>query len=440
MDAFRIQGGHPLHGAVAVSGAKNAALPIMAAGILAEEPVVLEQAPDVVDVTMMSRVLYGLGVHAGRGPDGRLRLETVDGRCTTAPERWVRRMRASFCVLGPLLARRGVAVVSLPGGCRIGDRPVDLHLTGLRALGAELRIDRGYVIARAKRLRGAHIHLAGPHGPTVTGTANVLSAAVLAEGRTTLTGAALEPEIIDLGRFLIAMGARIRGLGTATLEIDGVARLSGCVHRIIPDRIEAATLLFAAAVAGGRITLTGAQPAHLTRVFDALRRLGVDVWAGGERVTVESRKPLAPGEFIASPYPGLPTDVQAQLTAVLTLAHGRSCVRDQVFPQRFAHLSELRRLGASIRRDGGTSIITGVQQLVGAEVRATDLRASAALVLAGLAAQGETTVHHVHHLDRGYEHLERKLTTLGARIQRLHDIRGARPRRATAAHNRTALL
>jgi len=421
MDAFRIVGGHPLSGTVAASGAKNSALPIMAASILADGPVTLEGVPELIDVDMLSRVLYRLGVHVARGRDSRLRLETVDGRCTTAPHRWVRRMRASFCVLGPLLARRGLAVVSLPGGCRIGDRPIDLHLKGLRALGADLRIDRGYVIAKANRLRGSHVDMLGPSGSTVTGTANVLSAATLAEGRTTITGAALEPEIADLGRFLIAMGARISGLGTSTLEIEGVDRLQGVIHRIIPDRIEAATLLLATAIAGGKTTVTGVQPAHLSSVLEVLQRLGMDLWIGADYVTVERNRPLAPAQFIARPYPGIPTDVQAQMTAVLTLAHGESSVCDQVFPQRFEHLAELRRLGAAVQREGAAARVTGVMHLTGAEVTASDLRASAALVLAGLAARGETVVHRIEHLDRGYERLEQKLTQLGARIQRIRE-------------------
>lgn len=421
MQAFRIHGGTPLAGTVAVSGAKNAALPIMAASILADGPVTLEGVPELGDVAMMSRVLYRLGLHVHRGYDGRLRLETVHPQCTTAPQRWVRRMRASFCVLGSLLARRGKAVVSLPGGCRIGDRPIDLHLSGLAKLGADLHVDRGYIVAKAQHLKGANIHMTGPHGPTVTGTANVLSASVLARGRTVIIGAACEPEVADLCQFLNALGARIEGIGTSTLTIDGVERLDGTLYRIIPDRIEAATLLMAGALAGGRVTVTGARSEHLTSVLYALRRVGVQIWATRDRITIERQRPLTPGDFVALPYPGLPTDVQAQMTALLTRAHGRSCVRDQVFPARFDHLAELRRLGASIKREGSTAIINGVTELVGGEVTATDLRASAALVLAGLAAKGQTLVRHIYHLDRGYERLENKLSALGARIKRTDD-------------------
>ena len=427
MDAFRILGGRPLAGSVAVGGAKNAALPIMAAALLTGDPIVLEGVPEVADVNMMARVLYRLGMHVHRGWDHRLRLETVDARCTTAPHRWVRRMRASFCVLGPLLARRRKAVVALPGGCRIGDRPVDLHLKGLSALGATLRIDRGYVVASAEKLRGTKIDLRGPFGPTVTGTGNILSAAVLAEGVTIIQGAAQEPEIVDLGNMLISMGAKINGLGTSQMEIEGVDSLHGTLHRIMPDRIEAATFLLATTIAGGRTTITGVQPAHLTSVLTAVRSLGADVWVGKDYITLQRSRPLTPADFHALPYPGLPTDLQAPLTAVLTLAHGRSQLTDHVFPERFSHIAELRRLGASIQRHGRTATVQGVPLLAGSEVFADDLRGGAALVLAGLAAQGETLVHRVGHIDRGYERFVEKLTLLGADIQRLHHARPSRP-------------
>jgi UDP-N-acetylglucosamine 1-carboxyvinyltransferase len=327
-------------------------------------------------------------------------------------------MRASFCVLGPLVARRGRAVVSLPGGCNIGTRPVDLHLAGLQALGADIRIERGYVLARARRLRGAEIDLGGPHGPTVTGTANVMRAATVARGTTTIRGAATEPEIVDLGRFLIAAGARIAGLGSQTIEIRGVEQLSGARHRVIGDRIEAATLLISAAITGGTATVVGARADHLTAVLEALAETGIDVHCDAGAITVRASGRLRPIDLIARPYPGIPTDLQAQFMALLTLAEGTSSIRDEVFPERFMHVAELNRLGARIERQGSAAIVHGVSRLSGAAVMASDLRASAALVLAGLAASEETIVRRVYHLDRGYQRLEKKLATLGARIAR----------------------
>ncbi|MGO8690070.1 MAG: UDP-N-acetylglucosamine 1-carboxyvinyltransferase [Thermoguttaceae bacterium] len=414
---FTIRGGLPLHGEVRAAGSKNAALPMMAAAILADEPVTLERVPQLADVQTLARVLESLGMAVTRR-DGTLRLETADPRPVQAPWRLVRRLRASFCVLGPLLARRGRAVVPLPGGCRIGDRPVDLHLKGLAALGADLRLEHGCVVARAKRLVGATIDLRGPHGPTVTGTANVLSAAVLARGKTLLRGAAQEPEIVALGELLNAMGARIGGLGTATLEIQGVSQLGGATCRLIADRIEAATVLLAAAITGGDAAVTGIDPAHLQSVLTLLEATGAKITIDGDRVSLESDGPPRPVDIAAEPYPGVPTDVQAQWTALMSLARGRSMVADRVFPARFQHVAELNRLGASITVGDGAASIRGVDRLSGAGVTASDLRASAALVLAGLAAEGTTTVHRIGHLDRGYERLDLKLRQLGARIER----------------------
>ncbi|HUY88502.1 MAG TPA: UDP-N-acetylglucosamine 1-carboxyvinyltransferase [Pirellulales bacterium] len=418
MDALRIRGGIPLHGEVAVGGSKNAALPIMAASILASEPVWLEGVPQLNDVDTLSLVLGHLGVEVKRQRDGRLKLETVDSRPTRTDYEHVSRMRASFCVLGPLLARRGRAVVSLPGGCQIGDRPVDLHLKGLAALGANIKVEHGYVVAEAQRLVGAHVHLSGSRGPTVTGTANVLSAAVLARGRTTITGAALEPEIVDLGRFLKSLGAKIDGLGTSTLEIEGRCELGGGGYRIIPDRIEAATLLLATAITGGSATIGGAAPEHLGQVLEHLRRAGADVQVDGDRISLSARGRPAPTDIVAQPYPGVPTDLQSQWMAWMALARGRSVIRDQVFGDRFSHVAELKRLGAKIERAGDLAVVSGVERLTGACVMASDLRASAALVLAGLAAEGETVVRRIYHLDRGYERLEGKLRRLQAQIAR----------------------
>jgi len=432
MDVFKITGGVPLHGTVRASGSKNAALPMMAATILTDGPVRLEGVPQVTDVRTLSLVLEQLGVEVTRTADGGLLLETVDPTPVRARYELVRRMRASFCVLGPLLARRGRAVVSLPGGCNIGDRPVDLHLKGLTRLGAELRLEHGYVLARARRLTGTAIDLSGPRGPTVTGTANVMSAAVLARGETTITGAAMEPEIVDLGNFLRAMGARITGLGTSTIWITGVDSLGGTTYRVIPDRIEAATLLLAAAITCGSATVLGVIPEHLTEVLRALRAAGSRIEVGEDLLRITADGPPQRIDITAQPYPGIPSDVQAQFTALLSLADGRSTVSDEVFPNRFLHTAELNRLGARIQRCSSTAIITGVEHLTGAVVTASDLRASAALLLAGLAAEGQTVVRGVRHLDRGYQRLDRKLNQLGARIERVPE---EEPREGLLTHH-----
>ena len=413
-----IQGGQRLQGIVQVSGAKNAALPIMAAALLADEPVCLYRVPCLIDVDTLTSVLRRLGMSVERDGSEKLTLATVNPRRFHTGYAHVRRMRASFCVLGPLLARRRRAVVSLPGGCHIGPRPIDLHLRGLEALGADLRIERGHVFARARRLHGAKIDLAGPCGPTVTGTANVMSAAVLARGVTTITSAAVEPEIVDLGRFLNRCGASIEGLGTTTLTIRGVDQLGGADHQVIPDRIEAATLLMAGAVTGGRVVVAGAKASHMKAVLEELDASGYHLEVDHQSVSLSTGPRVSARDIVARPYPGVPTDVQAQWTALLSLTPGRSRVVDSVFPQRFQHVAELQRLGADVRVDGASAIIRGVPGLQGAPVRATDLRAGAALVLAGLAAQGETTVSGLPHLDRGYEALDRKLARLGADIRR----------------------
>jgi UDP-N-acetylglucosamine 1-carboxyvinyltransferase len=418
MDCLCVIGGIPLAGSVAASGSKNAALPIMAAAILADAPITLSRVPDLADVDTLALLLGHLGVEVKRGGEGALRLATVDSTPTRAPYHLVRRMRASFCVLGPLVARRGRAVVSLPGGCNIGARGVDLHLAGLAALGADIRIEHGYVVAQARRLVGAKLDMRGPCGPSVTGTANVMSAATLARGRTIITSAAGEPEIVDLGQFLIALGANISGLGTETIEVVGVERLHGAEYRVIPDRIEAGTLLIAAAITGGTARVQGVDPRHMTAVLETLAAAGVELECGRDSVTVRSGRRPRPANIVARPYPGIPTDLQAQFMVLLSLAQGRSTVCDRVFPERFMHVAELSRLGARIERRGPTATIDGVRRLSGATVVASDLRASAALVLAGLAARGRTIVRRVDHLDRGYEHLERKLARLGALVER----------------------
>jgi UDP-N-acetylglucosamine 1-carboxyvinyltransferase len=421
MDMFVIRGGRPLSGRAAVGGAKNAALPIMAAALAADGPTVLHAVPHLVDVATLSDLVHTLGVNCTRRDDRALVLEVVDERPVVAHYDLVRRMRAGICVLGPLLARRRRACVSLPGGCNIGDRPIDLHLKGLRALGAEIRVERGYVLAEADRLIGANIFLGGPFGSTVTGTCNVMVAAALAEGTTTIESAACEPEVIDLGNYLNAMGARIAGLGTPFLRIDGVERLQGVEHTVIPDRIEAATLMIAAAVTRGHVELENVRLDQLTSVVEKLREIGVSISQQGETVHVLTDGDLQSADLFALPYPGIPTDVQAQLMALLAGASGMSVVTDKVFPDRFMHAAELVRLGAHIRREGASAIINGVPRLSGASVMASDLRASAALVLAALAADGESVVRRIYHLDRGYERLELKLNRLGADIRRISD-------------------
>jgi UDP-N-acetylglucosamine 1-carboxyvinyltransferase len=432
----------------------------MAAALAADGPSVLYDVPDLVDVATLSELLETLGVNVQRQQDGGLRLEVFDEQRFVADYELVRRMRAGVCVLGPMLARRGKACVSLPGGCNIGDRPIDLHLKGLRALGADIRIERGYVIAEADRLRGADIYLGGAFGSTVTGTANVMSAAALADGVTTIEAAACEPEIVDLGNFLNRMGARITGLGTPFLRIEGVERLIGTEHTVIPDRIEAATLMIAAAATGGHVEVENVIPAHMTAVIEKLREVGVEC---GVSATVDSnhselRTPnstltisvpasLRPADVIALPYPGIPTDVQAQLTALLCGAEGISVVTDKVFPDRFMHAAELVRMGAQIRREGYSAIVSGVSHRSGACVMASDLRASAALVISALAAHGESVIRRIYHLDRGYDRLEAKLNSLGADIRRVKDepanmpaslapaiIDGTRPNAVSAPH------
>ncbi|MBI3465548.1 MAG: UDP-N-acetylglucosamine 1-carboxyvinyltransferase [Planctomycetes bacterium] len=430
MALLRITGGRPLRGEVAVGGSKNAALPIMAASILASEPVELLGVPRLTDVAVLGRLLTQLGLGVDRVGKS-LHIETVDPCRSVAEFRLLRLMRAGFCVLGPLLARRGAARVALPGGCNLGDRPVDLHLRGLAALGADLKIEHGYVVASARRLVGARIDLSGPRGPTVTGTANVLCAAALAQGRTVILGAAREPEIVALGEFLNTLGAQIDGLGSDALEIRGVEQLGGGAYRVIPDRIEAATLLIAAAITGGAVGVTGVNPGHLRSVLQILSETGARIELNGPKITLAGCARPRPVEFSARPYPGVPSDVQSQLMALLTLAPGRSIVRDEVFPERFQNVAELNRLGATIRRQPGRATVFGVDHLTGADVVACDLRSAAALVLAGLAAEGQTTIHRIEHLDRGYDRLEAKLRRLGAAIERVGE-KARVPRRRTA--------
>jgi UDP-N-acetylglucosamine 1-carboxyvinyltransferase len=428
MDMFVVRGGRRLQGSIRVSGAKNSALPIMAASLMAEGPLVLRDVPELVDVNTLASLLRSLGVEVERRADRSLSLTVTDRTPYIADYELVRRMRASICVLGPLLARRGKACVSLPGGCNIGDRPIDLHLKGLQALGADIRVERGYVIARAGCLRGARIFLGGSMGSTVTGTCNVMAAAALADGVTIIESAACEPEVIDFGTVLNAMGARIEGLGTPTLRIEGVEELAGAEHQIIPDRIEATTLLMAGAITGGQICVENVCPTHMSAILDRMAAIGIPMEIDEDpidplrgAIQVSAPNTIRAVEVSALPYPGLPTDVQAQFMALLTLANGISVVTDKVFPDRFMHVPELVRLGASIHREGPSAIINGVAGLRGACVMASDLRASAALVLGALAAEGETVIRRIYHLDRGYELFEQRLNALGADIQRVED-------------------
>ena len=430
MDRLDIIGGVPLAGRVPIGGAKNAALPAMTAALLTDQPVTLAGVPNVGDVRTMAELLGTLGVAIDRDErDSSMTLRVGDDRSATADYQLVRRMRASICVLGPLLAKRGRARVALPGGCQIGHRPVDVHLRALEQLGATIRLERGDIVAETTRLRGAEVSLLGPSGSTATGTCNVLAAASLARGRSVLRDAAREPEVVDFGELLVAMGAQVDGLGTSTLEVAGVESLQGPAqpHAVIPDRIEAATLAMAAGmVDGSRVTLNGLRADHLQSTAERLDAAGLHVEVDrngrdGDAWTVTRRGPLRPVEAFATPYPGLPTDVQAQLAAVLTQADGTSSIGDRVFPERFGYVGELVRLGATMTRTERGVVLTGPSRLVGCDVLASDLRASAALVLAGLAAEGTTRVRRIYHLDRGYDCLERKLSALGANIARVRD-------------------
>lgn len=421
MDKIVIEGGHRLTGVVEISGAKNAALPIMAAAILTDAPVTIRRLPNLTDVHTMAKILSELGMDTQWKDSTTLTLKTKDNTLCTAPYERVREMRGSICVLGPLLAKRKKAVVAMPGGCVIGNRPIDLHIMGLRALGAEIEIEHGNVVARAERLKGAEIFLAGPNGPTVLGTANVMCAATLAEGRTVIKEAACEPEIQDLAHMLNRMGARISGIGTKQLVIEGVKELDGVEHSLIPDRIEAGTYMAAAAITGGSVELRYMRCDHLDAVIDHMQRMNIRITRLPDGCRVEADGPLAALDFSTAPYPGFPTDMQAQLMALLSVARGTSVITEKVYPDRFMHVAELNRLGAHIHVHGASAIVEGVERLTGAKVIASDLRASAALVIAGLVAKGQTEVKRIYHLDRGYERLEEKLRGLGAHITRMPD-------------------
>jgi UDP-N-acetylglucosamine 1-carboxyvinyltransferase len=426
MDKFEIEGGVPLRGEVTVSGAKNAVLPILAATILADGPCTIEGAPVLRDLDTMLRILRELGLDAEQDAGGTIHTEVRDLTRIRAPYELVKQMRASICVLGPLLGRRKRAEVSFPGGCVIGPRPIDLHVAGLQALGADLRLEGGYLIGDGRAMGGREIYLGGAFGPTVTGTANVLMAAVLTSGTTVIEHAACEPEVADLARFLVAMGARIEGIGGPHLVVEGVDRLRGTRHRVVADRIEAGTFMTAAAITHGDVVIKGAEPSHLTAAIATLDRMGVHVERRPDKsIRVRALDRIKPTDLVTLPHPGFPTDLQAQFMATLAVADGNSFVTEKIYPERFIHVAELQRMRAQIRKEGPTAIVQGVDHLSGAPVMASDLRASAALVIAGLAARGTTTVDRVYHIDRGYERIEEKLEALGGRIRRLSEVGAA---------------
>ena len=419
MDSLSIKGGVPLHGEVTISGAKNAVLPIMAATLLTAEACVIRRVPNLSDVAFMGQILTSLGVKVKlQGDTLTLQAAKIKG---IGDYDLIRKMRGSICILGPLLGRLRRASVSLPGGCVIGPRPIDLHLKGLGQLGARISIEGGYVRASAPRLAGGDVFLGGRAGPTVLGTANVMMAAAVAEGVTLIESAACEPEIVDLANFLSSMGARIAGAGSPSITVTGVKELHGTEHQVIPDRIEAATFAIAAAATNGEVTLLDARPDHMHAVLDKLRESGVRVERRGSSLVVRRGGRLKPVDITTLPYAGFPTDVQAQMLVLMTLTPGISIITERIFESRFMHVSELARLGADIAIEGPTAIVKGGRPLSGAPVMASDLRASAALVIAGLVARGSTLVKRIYHLDRGYEKIDDKLKQLGARIERVQE-------------------
>ena len=417
MDKLQIQGGVPLEGEVRISGAKNATLPILAGALLADGPVVVGNVPHLKDVTTTVELLGGMGATVTIDERMRIEVDPTTVRDYSAPYELVKTMRASILVLGPLVARYGRADVSLPGGCAIGARPVNIHVAGLQALGADITIDGGYIRARATRLRGARLVL---DTVTVTGTENLMMAATLAEGETVIENAAREPEVVDLANFLMSMGAKIRGAGTDTIVVEGVERLSGTNYEVLPDRIESGTYLVAGAITGGHVRIKNTRPDHLDAVLMKLQEAGATVGVGENWVEVDmrGRRPRAV-DVRTAPYPAFPTDMQAQFAALNTVAQGVGTIIETIFENRFMHMLEMRRLGAEIRLEGNTAIIHGVTRLKAAPVMATDLRASASLVLAGLVAEGRTEVERIYHIDRGYEAIEEKLAQLGAQIRRV---------------------
>ena len=420
MDAFEIEGPVRLEGEISVNGSKNSALPILAAMILAPGRSVIRRVPDLADIAVLRQLLESLGAKVERS-NGDVTIDTSVIDRPVGEYDILRKMRAGICILGPLVARCGQARVSMPGGCAIGDRPVDIHLRGLRELGAQIHLENGYIVARAPAggLRGKQIFLGGPFGSTVLGTDNVMMAATLAKGRTVIESAACEPEVADLANCLNAMGARISGIGSPRLVIDGVSELRPVEYAVIGDRIEAGTFMVAAGLTGGWLRVRNCRLDDMVAVADRLVGIGVSVEPTEDGCVVSREGVLKPADITTQPYPGFPTDLQAQFMVMLALAHGNSVITEKIFPDRFMHVAELNRMAANIRKEGASAIIAGVERLVAAPVMASDLRASAALVLAGLAAYGKTTINRVYHIDRGYERIEEKLNAVGARIKRV---------------------
>lgn len=417
MDKILIHGGHPLSGSIKISGSKNSSLPILAATLLTRDPCIVHGVPDLSDTNYMLQILAHLGAQVERA-SGTVTV-TAEKIHSVAPYDVVRKMRASVCVLGPLLGRCKEATVALPGGCVIGDRPIDLHLKGFEALGAAVRVQGGDIKVFAPKLSGAVVNMHGKFGPTVLGTDNIMMAAALADGVTVIEGAAQEPEVVDLANFLNEMGGKIEGAGTRRIIIEGVSELHGAEHWVIPDRIEAGTFLVAGAIAGKGVTVNRVEPEHVQAVTDALTRCGFPLEIADHSISVRQNGHGSALELKTEPYPGFPTDMQAQMCALLSTSKGTSSVTDNVFPQRYMHVAELKRMGAKVQLEGATAMIEGVDRLLAAPVMASDLRASAALVLAGLKADGVTEVSRVYHIDRGYERLDEKLSELGAHVERV---------------------
>lgn len=417
MDKLVIEGGRRLKGSVTISGAKNACLPILAATLLSDDKSVIRNIPALRDMSTMLKILRNFGVRAQQDGDV-VKVEPKGYSKHMAPYELVSTMRASICVLGPLLSKQKKAEVSFPGGCVIGPRPIDIHLKGLTALGAKLKVEKGYIIATAKFLKGTHIYLGGHFGSSVLATDNVMMAATLAKGVTIIENAACEPEVADLAAFLVKMGAKIKGYGTPRIIIEGVKKLHGAEHSVIPDRIETGTYMLAAAITKGDIMITNAKLEHLIALADKLIESGLSIKKVPNGIRVKYIKKLKPTDVTTLPFPGFPTDMQAQFMSLMTVTNGISVITEKIYPERFIHISELNRMGANILLEGPCAIIKGVKNLSGAPVMASDLRASAALVLAGLVAEGRTDVHRIYHLDRGYENLEEKLLKLGAKVWR----------------------
>ncbi len=432
MDIFRISGGSPLHGKVKVSGSKNSALPLFAASLLTDEETILDNVPDLSDVNFMAEILAELGADVTRMSSNSWSIKP-SSIVHYAPYELVRKMRASICLLGPLVARLKRAEIPMPGGCVIGNRPIDLHVRALEALGAKVELSGGIVKVNGNNISGNSVFIGGRHGSTVTGTANAVMLAVLTPGCTILEGSACEPEITDLCHMLQAMGANIQGIGSHLLKIEGVEKLNGCKHRVIPDRIEAGTYVLAGAITGGELTIEGINAAHMGSFLDLLKTAGLNLDYQNQSIKISNKINLSPLEVVTLPFPGFPTDLQAQICALACITDGLSVITERVYPSRFMHVPELLRMGAHISIEGSSAIIRGTKRLTGAPVMASDLRASAALILAGLAAEGETWVQRIYHLDRGYETFEQKLQKLGAKVERLPE--SELPKSISSANN-----